>query len=241
MINIGICDDNITLLEKYRTLLEMISKEEQLEVSLHRFTDGNDVIAFFEQDAAALDVLFLDILMPGCNGIDTARKLRDAHSRVVLIFLTSSEEYIFDSMDLHALGYMMKDQLTKETMRKTLRSAVDKVMKRREDAFEFQKDGGSYQLSYQDICFIKNYKGYCYLHHWDGIIFENADTQLLNNLNEENFFKVHEQYIINLQYVGKIEKQQVVLSDHSRNVIPLDKRYAGELKIRFAKFMMEKL
>lgn len=240
MIKIGICDDNATLLRKYSLMIEEICKDKQIEISMSTYSDGREVINEYENNKDTLDILFLDVLMNELNGVETARTLRRLKSKVIIIFLTSSEEYIFETMDVKALAYVMKDQVNKESVDKLLMNAVARVDKQRSESIYFEKDNGAYSLAYGDICFIKVYKGFGYIHHWDGIIFESANLSLIEKLSS-NFFKVHQQYIINLQYVGKIEKESVILSDESKNVIPLDKHYAKELKLRFAQYMMEKM
>lgn len=240
MIKIGICDDNITLLQKYKNMIEAICKETKQDYELKTFTDGTEVLAEFQKDIGVVDILFLDILMKNVNGVEAARELRSNKSEAILIFLTSSEEYIFESMDVDAMAYLMKDQMTSSSIKTALFEAIDRVEKHRNESMRFLKNGGAYSLSYSDICFIKIYKGFCYIHHWDGIIFESAGLTALETL-DSSFFKVHDQYIINLKYIGKIDKNSVTLSDESQNEIPLDKQYARELKIRFAQYMMEKM
>lgn len=240
MIKIGICDDNETLLKRYQKMIQEICEKNKLEFTLTMFSDGADVAKAVEQNREALDILFLDILMEKMNGIEAARHIRLTKSKTRIIFLTSSEEYIFDSMDIKAFAYVMKEKISKEALEKILLNAYTDVMKQQKDVLVFEKEDGSFNLSYSDICFIKSYKGFCYLHHWDGIIFESVNQISLTNL-DETFFKVHEQYIINLSFIKKIDKNNVTLNDESENVIPVEKSRIKELKLKFAQYMMEKM
>ncbi|MEG0368134.1 MAG: LytTR family DNA-binding domain-containing protein [Coprobacillus sp.] len=240
MIKIGICDDNQTLLKKYVSMIDEICKDGRLgAIEIHTFTNGESLLEVFSKDRESMDILFLDILMEPLDGVETARRLMELHSKAVVIFLTSSEEYVFESMDVKPLSYVMKNQATNEVLEKVLRDALYRV-KQNSQVIEFSKDGDIYSLTYSDICFIKVYKGFCYVHHWDGIIFESRDLSIVEKL-KNNFFRVHEQYFVNLQYLGKIEKEEVVLSDKSSNVIPLNPKYSQKLKIQFAEYMMEKM
>lgn len=240
MITIGICDDNVTLLQKYSTMIEDICEKRKQKVNVHMFSDGTEVINKFHKGGENIDILFLDILMGELNGVETARRLRELKSKAIIIFLTSSEEFIFDSMDIHALAYLMKDQMTKDAMEVVLQNSLNKVEKQRNEMLHFDKDGDAYCLSYGDICFIKVHKGFCYIHHWDGIIFESANLSILEALGK-SFFRVHEQYIVNLQYVGRIESDYMILSDKSKNEIPIDKANIKQFKLQFAAFMMDKI
>lgn len=56
----------------------------------------------------SFDVIFLDICMPGLNGIETARRLRDAAPKTPLVFVTSAAEYVWDALPLHPFDYLCK-------------------------------------------------------------------------------------------------------------------------------------
>ncbi|MEG0164885.1 LytR/AlgR family response regulator transcription factor [Anaerorhabdus sp.] len=240
MIKIGVCDDNSTLLQKYQKMVDVVSKECDWEIKSYAFNDGEDVLKMLIEDGECLDILFLDILMRKMNGVETAKKIREINSKVIIIFLTSSEEYIFESIGLSAMAYLLKDQLTEDTFKQTLSKAIGIANESKNDVLQFKKSGRMYKLSYHDICFVKIYKGYCYIHHWDGIIYESADASIANELIENGFFQVHEQYVVSLQYIGRIEKDHIILSDQSKNEIPIDKELSKQLKLTFANFMIQK-
>lgn len=57
---------------------------------------------------AGFDILFLDILMPGVNGIDTASEIRKLDNNIKIIFLTSSAEFAVQSYTVGAYFYQLK-------------------------------------------------------------------------------------------------------------------------------------
>lgn len=238
MRKIAICDDNEILIKKYKTMLKKIISDRQLEIDIECFYSGISLLETVKEDRDGFDIIFLDILMEQLNGVETARRIRDMKSRAIIIFLTSSEEYIFDTMGIKAMAYLMKDELTNQNLEKIFLEAIKKTDERKDNVLCFEKDNGTYQISYQDVCFIKVYNGYYYIHHWDGVIFENNDSEILKKLENKGFYQVHPQYIIGLRYIDTIEKNQVILSDQSHNVIPIDKSLAEGLKIAFADFML---
>lgn len=56
----------------------------------------------------SFDVIFLDICMPGLNGIETARRLRTGAPKAAIVFVTSAAEYVWDALPLHPFDYLCK-------------------------------------------------------------------------------------------------------------------------------------
>lgn len=71
-----------------------------------RFAAGNLFLAVGAGER--FDVIFLDICMPGLNGIETARRLRAAQPKTPVVFVTSSPEYVWDALPLHPFDYLRK-------------------------------------------------------------------------------------------------------------------------------------
>ncbi|MBR1770798.1 MAG: response regulator transcription factor, partial [Lachnospiraceae bacterium] len=99
-MRVAICDDEKTICELLRKLLQ---KEDS----------GAEVCFFYSAEellAAAEDyqLLFLDIQMPGLNGIETARELRKRNEDICIIFVTAVKEYVFEAFDVAAFHYLLK-------------------------------------------------------------------------------------------------------------------------------------
>ena len=71
-----------------------------------RFSSGDDLLVRFT--TGAYEVVFLDICMAGTNGIETARQLREKDPRLLIVFVTSSPEYVWDAFPVHPFDYLLK-------------------------------------------------------------------------------------------------------------------------------------
>lgn len=71
-----------------------------------KFSSGDDLLARFT--TGAYEVVFLDICMAGTNGIETARQLREKDPRLLIVFVTSSPEYVWDAFPVHPFDYLLK-------------------------------------------------------------------------------------------------------------------------------------
>ena len=62
----------------------------------------------FENYKMIFDIIIFDIDMPGINGIDTARKLREMDSNVTIIFVTNIAQYAINGYEVDAVDYILK-------------------------------------------------------------------------------------------------------------------------------------
>lgn len=76
------------------------------QTNITRFASGDDLLA--AANPAQMDAVFLDICMEGTNGIDTARKLREQAPTLPIVFVTSSQEYVWQSFPVHPFDYLLK-------------------------------------------------------------------------------------------------------------------------------------
>lgn len=104
-INVMIVDDHALMREGLTKILEL---EDNINI-VAKASDGVEAIELFKK--TSIDVILLDINMPNMNGIDTLRKLKDIDSSTKVIMLTiyDEREYLIETLNLGANGYMLKD------------------------------------------------------------------------------------------------------------------------------------
>ena len=96
MIQIGFCDDDPSVLDELHELLGSYRTEHNADIAPTAFQSPFELLASIEK-GARFDILLLDVLMPGENGIEAAREIRQYDSNVKIIFLTSYEEFALNS------------------------------------------------------------------------------------------------------------------------------------------------
>ncbi|MGB6154040.1 MAG: response regulator transcription factor [Pricia sp.] len=103
--SIVLADDHSLVRDGIRALLE---SESNLKV-IGEASDGKEAIALVNEKTP--DILIIDIRMPVMNGIEAVEKLTSQNSEVKSIILSmhDSEEYILQSVNAGAKGYLLKD------------------------------------------------------------------------------------------------------------------------------------
>ena len=107
MTRITFCDDDAALLHQMQDFLEQYRTLRGVQLELFPYTKPMELLADIEA-GVRFDVLFLDVLMPGINGINAAREIRRYDTAVQIIFVTSSSEFAVQSYVVGAYYYQLK-------------------------------------------------------------------------------------------------------------------------------------
>ena len=107
MTRIAFCDDDAALLHQMQDFLEQYRTLRGVQLELAPYTKPVELLADIEA-GVRFDVLFLDVLMPGINGINAAREIRRYDTAVQIIFVTSSSEFAVQSYVVGAYYYQLK-------------------------------------------------------------------------------------------------------------------------------------
>ena len=105
MLRLAICDDMSEFLLSTKMQLEQW-KDKPEELIIELFNNGDSLIE--AHIANPYDIIFLDVLMPLLNGIETASEIRKHDSSVKIVFLTSTSAFAVDSYTVHADNYLLK-------------------------------------------------------------------------------------------------------------------------------------
>lgn len=119
-MQIVICDDDRKMQDILRDKIERSCREMGVVCEITCCSSGGEVLG---ADRAP-DVLFLDIQMPGTDGMDVAKELRRRRWNTILIFVTALSEYVYDAFDVGAFHYLVKP-FTAEKLSEVLKKAVE--------------------------------------------------------------------------------------------------------------------
>jgi len=116
MIRILICDDQDIVCDGLQAILSTAPDIQVVGVA----HDGAEALELVPQ--ARPDVVLMDLKMPGMNGIQATRRIRDLHPDVRVLVLTTyaADEWVFDAIRGGAAGYLLKD-----TPRQELVAAIE--------------------------------------------------------------------------------------------------------------------
>jgi len=188
-----------------------------------------------------VDVLFLDISMPGVSGIQLAESLRTHPNPPLIVFVTAYSAYALEAFEVNAIDYLVKPVNTDR-----LNTAIDKAIGlRRESSSEVgekpqripvSKGEKHVLLDVYDIVYIMAKDDYTILHtNDDHYLSTTALITFEEQLADHRFFRTHRKYLVNLDWVLSIDHAPgavltLSLKDKASSKIPVARRRVGELK-----------
>lgn len=102
---IAIVEDQTDEAERLISYFERYSKGKQDTFQITRFETGNQFITRYQP---IYDAVFMDIMMPGTNGMDIAQELRKLDSNVILVFVTNMAQFAVRGYEVEAFDFVVK-------------------------------------------------------------------------------------------------------------------------------------
>ncbi len=230
-MKIAICDDEAPIRELLKDKIEKYYFSQNIEFSIRTFESGGKLL---EQDLDQIDVLFLDVDMPGKNGMDTAKEIRRTNKEMLIVFLTAYSEFVFESFKVDAFRYLVKP-LKDQELEEVLSAVQHKLYVDDEEYLSFQFQNEMYNVRYSDIIYIEGMRDKIWLYcrddtyRWHGTL-----KALLELLEGRGFFQVHRSYIINMAKIQKYNSQAVILEGDSE--VPISRYKLDAFKDAYIKF-----
>ena len=213
MIKIAICDDEANI----RAYLSSLIGAQSCPCEIVEYASAGDCLA----DHREIDLLFLDIeLAPfgsGLDGMALARKIRERATRTqpVIIFVTGYERYVFDAFDVGAFQYLLKP-VDEEKFAQVFSRAVAQIGTTKEKpgrVLTLQSANTSRTVPLDSIYYIESSNHKVELHLKDGEFACYAKIGDLELELQEQFFRIHKGYLVNLSYVDGYSKTEVTLTN----------------------------
>ena len=237
-MNCIIVDDEPLAREGIRLLVD---KTKDL-VLLNSFSNANAAGKFLAENT--VDLVFLDIRMPGVNGIDFAKTISP---KTLIIFTTAYTEFALDSYEVDAADYLIKPikpgrfQIAVDKVisyRQLLEAAVpdSKIEKGTEDYFFVKADRKFFKVWFGDILFVEGLKDYVVLYTEEQKIMTAMNIKTIHDqLPQTIFARVSKSFIINVKKIDSFDNNTIFVRQHE---IPIGNAYRSYF---FDEFVTKKL
>lgn len=213
MLQIGICDDEKVTAAVLQKRIQRCLEKNQMEGEIYIFCSGNQLLGSMQQ----LDILFLDIDMPGIDGIETGLLYRKRDKKCKIVMETSMVERMREAFYLEAYRFLIKPIQGKELeevflsyQKSCLGSEGMLLMENRQCVTVRQKD----------IYYIQSYDSYTEFIVKDRILRSEKSLRMLEEeLEKRLFFRIDKKHIVNLGYIDtyrdgivRIKKKEIIVA-----------------------------
>lgn len=200
---------------------------------------GNAISANSFLQSNEVDLIFLDIQMPGISGLDWLRSLR---TKPLVILTTAFPEFALEGFELDVLDYLVKPVRMERFI-----AAVNKA----KSLFDLRKNAGStaallgpdfvfvksdrqyIKVLLDDILFVKGLKDYVLIYTRQGRIPTSLNIKnIYQQLPVKQFARVNKSYIVNIRHISRIDQDNILVHDTE---IPLGRTFRDEFIENYVK------
>ncbi|MFA9464428.1 MAG: LytR/AlgR family response regulator transcription factor [Velocimicrobium sp.] len=230
MFKIAICDDEATALSLIKKYLKEYAKA---EFAIDEFASGEALLKSSEN----YEIILLDIDMPGQNGIETAKCIRNRNKMVKIIYITNYSDYTTFAFAVHAFAYLLKP-VRKSELYQQLDEALEYMQTSSESLLEIHTVEGILRINPKDILYFEYLNRKVYLRTGkESYALKRKITELATELTDKGFFMPHKSFVVNLYAVKNIKGYDIYLTNST--IVPLSQKKSIEFRRALNHYLSE--
>lgn len=226
MTTIAICDDDLGAINTLKKHIHDIISRSRFDNLTYSYVVSSTSEELLDLAANnSIDILFLDIQLPGASGLQIAKEFQESYPDTVIIFVSNFESYVFYSMRFRPFRFLRKSKLKNE-LPEALISALQHV--NHPSTTILLNYANNYEpIQIKKIVYLEKEKksNYILFHLSDTTIKERANlSDMEKRFSKHSFCKINSGTIINIKHVVKAESTSVEMSNHAS--LQVSSRYA---------------
>ena len=208
-MKIAICDDEQQAAEKTTGILNTLTGKEAFDITV--CASGEELIE--KHDEERFDIIFLDIMLGGMNGMEAAKRIRNTDRRVIIVFLTNFQEFAAQGYEVGAFRYFVKNQ-SDSFYEEKFREVIAEYYINHKTFEIIGKNLRSYILL-NDIYYLEVHSKRITVHTADAVYeytgtLSEAEGQIMSG---NIFVRSHKSYLVNVSKIASIGRSTVVLKN----------------------------
>lgn len=227
MIQVAICDKEPLILERLEELVKREMKETGKPFNICTFQSGQDLINQIEK----YHMVFLDIEMPGMDGIQTGREIIKRNPECKIVITSDRMERFNEVLQIKAFRFITKP-FDVEEIRETVKSYESQITESEEIKVFYNRN--PFWISQPDILYIVTNDGAVEIVTKNRVYRKDMPLKELKKiLDSQNFFQVNRRYMVNLLWITIYEKGVIHMGEQE---IPVARRRKKEFERVYSDF-----
>lgn len=230
-LTFAVVDDLPQDQEALRTMLLTYAAKQHLSCQVDLFSSGEAFLDAAEK--APYAVVFLDILMGGMDGIETARYIRAKGWDSLIVFVTTEASYAVEGYEVEAAGFLIKEEIQQERRFNRLMQRLERQLQT-EPMLDLSPYGYSLPIPAGSILYAEVLDHNMLLHLEDRILTLRMTMTELKSLlaEDQRFVECHRGIILNLDAVDSTGNGVFYLKNGS--TVPVSRRKRAALEQAYA-------
>ena len=224
MLKIAVVDDEKEVAARTERLLIEMCKELQLEVETDVFGSGEEVVDFLKSDMM-YHLIFLDIEMGGCSGVDVSHFIREAlqDELTQIVYVTGTSGYDRQLFEFRPFGFVEKPA-TAEKLRDMVAKYV-RIYGEKQEVFVYKSGHSTYFVKLNDILYFESVDRKVKIKTISGEeVYYGAIQSVWERVKNKSFFIPHKSYIVNYRLVKSFHPDCMYLVNDERIPVAKGKR-----------------
>ena len=211
-MQIAVCDDEKEIRDMFAEKIRKLYPKADLSL----YQSGEELLLSDQEP----DILLLDIQMPGKNGMETAKELRQRNKTAILIFVTALDDFVFQAFDVGAFHYLVKpfdDEKFAEVLLNAVKQSEDRKKleraggKREKPGLMITTGGEHISVNLEDIVYAEVFDRKVILHTMDADIEYYGKMKELEEKAGDEFYRTHRSFLVNFRFIRKYDAKTVYL------------------------------
>ena len=202
---IVVVDDDMVFSEKIERTIKYLFEEMNEPVLVSRYSKGSILLDELSMNRS-YDIYFLDVEMPGINGLELARRIKSVEADADIVFVSAYTKYAVPSYKIRACYYILKEEYKAEVpaiLKRIWQERMDKA----KDYYVIQNTAYGKRMQMDDIMYLMREKKYVIFCCVNGKEYKERGSlgEVYCRLPHDRFVYIDRGYIINLKHVSDWE------------------------------------
>lgn len=233
MYQIAICEDEQVFSDALKQDCRKLCEKLKIEHTITVFQNSMDFFKAFLLEPEKFDLLLLDIIMDGLNGMELAKKIRRKNKKAAIIFVTSSKDFALQGYEVQALHYLLKpvDPALLETL-----VAADYRSRFEKNYTLLESRGELLKVFLDEITALETVNRKVAVYLLDKTIYHTGKlNELSDQLPQNIFIRCHQSFALNIRNIRELNKSHAVAVNGK--VIPVSRSYLKAVQKAFLEWL----
>ena len=232
MISAAVCDDDLEFGLRMKEWIDGYGGKRHQPIVTEVYTSAEELVREMRSGSAP-DVIFLDIELPGMNGVELGLKLRETGSGALLVYVSGYDRYLKELFEAEPFRFLSKP-FSQEELTGVLDAAVSRIERGKREIFRFQSGRTIISLHCRDILYLESRLRKIIVHCAEGTYSYYGkldDEEKRMAAQSSRFIRIHKAFLVNIDQVEAFEHDRVALRD--KTILNVSEANRAAVRSRF--------